>query len=415
MALTAAAPRLGLRANLPQFLLLVAVNALVGGALGQERAVLPLVATEEFGIASYTAALTFVLAFGVSKALTNYVAGHLADQFGRRPVLLAGWVVALPVPLLIMVAPEWWLVVAANVLLGVSQGLTWSMTVTMKVDLVGPARRGLALGLNEAAGYVSVAGTALLTGYLAAEHGLRPWPFAVGLAYAALGLILSTVVRETHGHARHEAGPEQVPSLGSRAVFAETTFRNPRLGSACQAGLVNNLNDALAWGVLPLLFAASGLSLTRVGLLLALYPAVWGLGQIATGALADRLPHAPLIVVGMLVQAGALAVIAVGDSFAVWATASVVLGVGTALVYPTLLAVISDVAHPTWRARALGVYRLWRDLGFAVGALVAGLVADAAGLSAAVMAVAVLTALSGVHAARYLPDRAPRRPTTLTR
>jgi MFS family permease len=401
------AMRLGMRENAAQFALLVAVNALVGGMLGQERTVLPLLASRTFHLTAYTAALTFILAFGVAKALTNYLAGTWSDRFGRKPVLVAGWVVAVPVPLLLIWAPTWGWVVAANVLLGVSQGLTWSTTVIMKIDLVGPARRGLAMGFNEAAGYGAVAVTALATGYLAASYGLRPEPFYLGIAYAALGLGLSTLaVRETRDYARLEAGIHAARPDGRHdhlhgdltdgQVFAQTSLREPALSSASQAGLVNNLNDGLAWGLFPVLFAAAGLSVTRIGMLAALYPAVWGLGQLVTGAWSDRVGRKPLIVAGMLIQAAALALVAWADTFALWAVAAVLLGAGTALVYPTLLAAVGDVAHPAWRARAVGVYRLWRDAGFAVGALLAGVLADAYGIRAAVWGVAGLTAASGV-------------------
>ena len=398
---------LGLRANAAQFTLLVAVNALVGGMLGQERTVLPLLAEREFHLTGYTAALTFILAFGVAKAITNYLAGTWSDRYGRKPVLVAGWLVALPVPVLLIVAPTWWWVVAANVLLGISQGLTWSTTVIMKIDLVGPSRRGLAMGLNEASGYGAVALTALATGYLAARYGLRPAPFYLGLAYAGLGLGLSTLaVRETRGHANLDAARHVVradgrhdhlhDALTDRQVFVQTSFREPALSSASQAGLVNNLNDGLAWGLFPVLFVAGGLSVARIGVLAALYPAVWGLGQLVTGALSDRWGRKWLIVSGMWVQAVGLALVAVGDTFALWAFAAVLLGAGTAMVYPTLLASIGDVAHPAWRARSVGVYRLWRDGGFAVGALLAGVIADVFGVRAAIWSVAALTAASGV-------------------
>jgi MFS family permease len=395
--LHAANPILGLRANAAQFALLVAVNALVGGMLGQERTVLPLLATDMFGLDSYTAALTYILAFGLAKAGTNYLAGTWSERYGRKPVLVAGWLVAVPVPLLLIWAPDWWIVVAANVLLGISQGLTWSTTVIMKIDLVGPRSRGLAMGLNESAGYLAVALTALLTGNIAAHAGLRPEPFLVGVAYAGLGLGLSTLaVRETRSHADHEAAILADSSdLTDREVFVRTSFREPALSSASQAGLVNNLNDGLAWGLFPVLFTTAGLTLGQTGILVALYPAVWGLGQLATGALSDRWGRKHLITAGMLLQAAALAVIATSDTFDRWAIASVALGAGTAMVYPTLLASIGDVAHPSWRARAVGVYRLWRDLGFAVGALLTGILADAFGIRQAIWAVAALTAASG--------------------
>ena len=385
----------------------MAVNGLVGGMLGQERTVVPLMASQVFGLPSYAAALTFILAFGVAKAATNYLAGTWSDRFGRRPVLIGGWMVAVPVPLLLIWAPSWGWVVAANVLLGVSQGLTWSTTVVMKIDLVGPARRGLAMGLNESSGYLAVAVTALVTGYLAQAHGLRPAPFLLGLAYAALGLGVSVLfVRETRDHARLEAA-RHVPrddgrhdhlhgDLTDRQVFAQTSFREPALSAASQAGLVNNLNDGLAWGLFPVLFASAGLSLARIGVLAALYPAVWGLGQLATGALSDRWGRKWLIAGGMGLQGLALALVATGTGFTGWSVAAALLGLGTAMVYPTLLAAIGDVAHPAWRARSVGVYRLWRDLGFAVGALLAGLLADAFGLRSAIWVIAALTLASGL-------------------
>jgi MFS family permease len=405
--------RLGLRVNLAQFALLVAVNALVGAMLGQERTVLPLLAEQEFQLDAYTAGMTYILAFGVAKAATNYLAGSCSDRYGRKPVLVAGWLVAVPVPLLLIWAPSWWWVIAANVLLGVSQGLTWSTTVIMKIDLVGPARRGLAMGLNEAAGYGALAATALATGYLAAQYGLRPEPFYLGVAFAALGLGLSTLfVRETRGHAEAEARAHVArddgrhdhlhAELTQRQVFLQTSFREPALSSACQAGMVNNLNDGLAWGIFPLLFASAGLSVGRIGVLAALYPAVWGLGQLFTGALSDRVGRKSLIVAGMLTQAVALGIVAAGEGFALWAFAAVLLGAGTAMVYPTLLAAIGDVAHPAWRARSVGIYRLWRDGGFAVGAVLSGVVADLWGVQAAVWTVAALTAASGVLVAQRM-------------
>ena len=408
--MTAPPPRLGLRANLAQFSLLVAVSALVGGMAGQERTVLPLLADRVFHLEAYTAALTFVLAFGAVKAITNYFAGTLSDRIGRKPVLVAGWAIGLPVPLLIIWAPSWGWIIAANVLLGVNQGLTWSTTVIMKIDLAGPERRGLAMGLNEAAGYAAVAVTALATGYLAAHYGLRPEPFLLGVAYAALGLGLSTVfVRETHGHARHEAAGHEAVTTGltNAEVFALTTYREPALSAVSQAGMVNNLNDGLAWGLLPIYFAHHDLSVGRIGVLAALYPGIWGLGQLVTGALSDRIGRKGLIVGGMWIQAAAIGVIAAASSFTPWAIAAVLLGVGTAMVYPTLLAAIGDVAHPTWRASAVGVYRLWRDSGFAIGAVLAGVVADIFSLSTAIWVVAVLTAASGLVVALRMYETHP--------
>jgi len=409
--------RLGLRANLAQFSLLVAVNALVGGTLGQERTVVPLLAEKTFHLAAFTSALTFILAFGAVKAATNFFAGTLSDRYGRKPVLVAGWLAAVPIPVLLIWAPSWGWVIAANVLLGVNQGLTWSTTVIMKIDLIGPARRGLAMGLNEAAGYGALALTALATGYLAAAYGLRPAPFLLGAAYIALGLGLSVAaVRETRGYARHEgaghiaAGDHLGGHLTTGQVALLTSFREKALSAACQAGLVNNLNDGLAWGLFPILFARHGLTVSQIGVLAALYPAVWGAGQLGTGALSDMIGRKWLIAAGMLVQAAALALTALGATFATWAVAAVLLGLGTAMVYPTLLAAIGDVAHPLWRARSVGVYRLWRDGGFAVGALLAGAIACACGIRAAIWTVAALTAASGlVVAVRMYETRNPAR------
>ncbi len=412
------AVRLGLRANLAQFLLLVAVNALVGATLGQERTVVPLLAEQVFHLTDLTAALTFIVAFGSVKAVTNFFAGTLSDRFGRKPVLLAGWLVALPVPALLIWAPNWWWVVGANALLGLNQGLTWSTTVVMKIDLVGPERRGLAMGLNEASGYGALALTALLTGWLAATYGLRPAPFLFGAAVIALGLGLSGLaVRETHGHAKHEAAGHVTTNqqlhgqLSTRQVAVLTSFKEKALSAASQAGMVNNLNDGLAWGVFPILFASHGLSVARIGALAAIYPAFWGAGQLVTGALSDRLGRKWLIASGMWVQAGALALYALGSTFGTWALAAMLLGTGTAMVYPTLLAAIGDVAHPAWRARSVGVYRLWRDGGFAVGALLAGILADAYGILSAIWVIAALTGASGLVVAVRMYET-HRRPAT---
>src|SRR5574338_110104 len=407
---TAAAPiRLGLRENLGQFSLLVLVNAFVGAMVGLERSILPAIAEGEFHIAARTAILSFIVVFGVTNALTNYFAGRLSARYGRKHVLVAGWLVALPVPLMLMWAPDWNWVVTANVLLGVSQGLTWSTTVIMKIDLVGPKQRGLAMGLNEFAGYFAVAGSALATGWIAAAYGLRPQPFYLGVAYAAAGLLLSWLaVRETRQHVAQELKEHRPATAAERLspgeIFRRTSFTDRNLSSVSQAGLVNNLNDGMAWGLFPLVFAAAGMSLAQIGLLAAIYPAVWGVTQIFTGALSDRIGRKGLIVWGMTIQAGGIALAAVTSSFRVFGLAAVLLGVGTAMVYPTLLAAIGDVAHPSWRASAVGVYRLWRDLGYAIGALLAGLTADALGLPAAMWLVAAVTLVSGLVVALRMSE-----------
>ena len=423
--MTAVAPRpraiaLGLRANLAQFSLLVGVNALVGGMLGQERTVLPLLATQVFHLTAVTAALTFIVAFGATKALTNFAAGPLSDRFGRKPILAAGWLAALPVPLLLIWAPSWGWVILANVLLGINQGLAWSMTVNMKIDLVGPVRRGLAMGLNEAAGYGALALTAYLTGFVAQHAGLRPQPFFFGLAYAGLGLGLSVLlVSETRGHARFEGAAgqrnSQQPALTMRRVFVDTSFNERALSASCAAGLTNNLNDGMAWGLFPLYFARHGLSLTGIGVIVALYPLVWGVGQLGTGALSDRIGRKGLIAGGLVVQAGSLALIAIGQGFAIWALGAIGLGIGTAMAYPTLLAAIGDVAHPAWRASAVGVYRLWRDTGFVVGALLSGVIADLFGLAAAIWVVAGITAVGAVIVAVRMYETHPRSRATANR
>lgn len=407
-------PALGLRENWQQFALLVLVNAFVGAMVGLERSVLPLIGEREFGLASRSAALSFVATFGVVKALTNLLAGRLGDRHGRKHVLVAGWLFALPVPFLVMWAPTWGWIVFANVLLGINQGLTWSTAVIMKIDLVGPRQRGLAMGFNEFAGYVAVALTALATGIIAHRYGLRPEPFYLGIAFAAAGLALSVLlVRDTTAHAHAEArihdGGRAAGTPGGaapplRELLARGTWRDPALASASQAGLVNNLNDGLAWGLFPLFFAAAGLSLRDIGVLAFVYPATWGVAQLWTGALSDRWGRKWLIAGGMLLQAAALAAMTVWQGFVPWSAAGIALGLGTAMVYPTLLASIGDVAHPSWRGSAVGVYRLWRDLGYAVGAILAGLLADRFGMSAAIGSVAALTAASGVLVALRMPE-----------
>ena len=391
--------QLGIIENWPQFSLLVLVNAFVGGMVGIERSILPLLAQEEFGLAQRTAILSFIAVFGLTKAAANYFAGRLGDRWGRKPVLVAGWLIAAPVPFLLIWAPTWAWVIVANVFLGISQGLTWSMAVIMKIDLAGPRNRGLAMGLNEFAGYGAVAIAAWATGYIAAQYGLRPQPFYLGIVFLAFGLVLSAfAIKDTHGHAAHEALSSAHPTeaLTHSEIFRLTTWKDKNLSSATQAGLVNNLNDGLAWGLFPLIFASAGLGLKAIGILAGLYPAVWGVTQLITGGLSDRLGRKWLIAGGMWTQAAGIVAIALWWTYAGFAFGAVLLGVGTAMVYPTLLAAIGDVAHPAWRASAVGVYRLWRDFGYALGALIAGLVADLFGLSDAALVVAGLTFASGL-------------------
>jgi MFS family permease len=408
-------PQLGLRENWAQFTLLVLVNAFVGGMVGIERAVLPLLAESEFGLASKTAILSFIASFGIVKAFANLFAGRLSDRLGRKGVLIVGWIIGLPVPLIIMFAPTWEWVVFANVLLGINQGLCWSTTVIMKIDLIGPARRGLAMGLNEAAGYLAVSLAALSAGYLGATYALRPQPFLLGLVFAVAGLLLSLLfVRESRGHAAVEARKHQATSATSEQpsfgqILLLTSWKDRALFAVSQAGLVNNLNDGMAWGLFPLYFALAGLSLGEVSLLAAIYPAVWGLAQLGTGALSDHLGRKHMITAGMLVQAGGIFLIMLTHGFWLWAGGAALLGLGTALVYPTLLAAIGDVAHPAWRASAVGVYRLWRDSGYAVGALLAGVLADTLGLSWAIGTVGGLTMLSGIVVALVMYETLPTR------
>jgi MFS family permease len=410
---------LGLGVNLGQFSLLVLVNAFVGGMVGLERTVLPLIAEQEFGLASKSAILSFIVSFGIVKALTNLFAGRYSDLIGRKRLLVAGWLFGLPAPAMIMWAPSWSWITIANVLLGINQGLCWSTTVIMKIDLVGPKRRGLAMGLNEFAGYGALALAALASGYLAAVYGLRPVPFYMGTTFALCGLILSSIlVRDTTGHS-HQEGLDRAADGGSRTlrdVFAETSFRNSTLFACNQAGLINNLNDGMAWGLFPLLFASFGLDVGHIGALAATYPAVWSLSQLVTGAVSDRWGRKWMIVSGMWVQALGIWLIVwapqlaqrVESNYPVWVTGVVMLGLGTAMVYPTLLAAIGDVVHPAWRASAVGVYRFWRDLGYAVGALLSGVIADLFGIPQAIAVIGALTALSGIVVAVRMRETSAR-------
>jgi MFS family permease len=393
--------RLGLRANARQFGLLVAVNALVGAMVGLERSVLPLVGKQDFGLSSATAILAFVVAFGAAKALTNLAAGDLAERFGRKRVLVAGWLVVLPVPLLIGLAPSWWFIVAANLLLGVNQGLAWSMTVVMKIDLAGPRRRGLALGLNEAAGYLGVAATAFVTGALAATYAPLTIVWAGAATIAVAGLLISVyAIRDTGAHVLLEQAAHPNAAAADRGLcdaFTRASLHDPVLRACSQAGLVNNLNDALAWGIAPLYLAARGASVQQIAIVAAVYPLVWGAGQLLTGWLSDHTGRKPLISAGMLVQAAALGLLVAGNgAFTASLIAAALLGVGTAMVYPTLIAAVSDASQPRDRARVVGVYRFWRDFGFVLGALIAGIAADASSPRTAIVIVALLTAASGL-------------------
>jgi MFS family permease len=410
---------LGLRANWRQFWLLVLVNAFVGAMVGLERTVLPLIGEREFGLASRSAVLSFIATFGVVKALTNLAAGRLGDRFGRKRVLLAGWLFGVPVPFLVIWAPTWEWIIAANVLLGVNQGLAWSTTVVMKIDLVGPERRGFAMGLNEFAGYLALALAALGSGLIAERFGLRPEPFYLGIAFVALGLGVSAAfVRDTSAHVRHEAATHE--RLGARApaggghprlrdLLVASAWRDRALFGACQAGLVNNLNDGLAWGLFPLFFAMAGVPLGTIGLLVFIYPATWGVTQLWTGGLSDRLGRKWLIASGMTVQSVALVAMTRVTGTPAWIACGIALGVGTAMVYPTLLAAIGDIAHPSWRGSAIGVYRLWRDSGYAIGALIAGALADTFGIGASIAAIGILTLASGVVVAIRMPETLARR------
>ncbi len=416
---------LGLRANWQQFWLLVVVNAFVGAMVGQERTIVPLIADKDFGLASSTVVLSFLVSFGIVKALANLLAGRLSDRIGRKRILVAGWLAGLPVPFLLILAPSWGWVVFANVLLGINQGLCWSTTVIMKIDLVGPKQRGLAMGLNEFSGYTAVSISAFLTGYLASAYGLRPVPFYPGIAFALLGLFLSLLfVRETRGHSQHEsqlrathypadpAGRGEIRNT-SAPSFAQilllTSWRDRALFAASQAGLVNNLNDGLVWGLIPIFLTSAGLPLDQVAVITAIYPGMWGVTQMFTGALSDRWGRKWMIAAGMWVQACGIVLFVVARGFLPWLSAAVLIGLGTALVYPTLLAAIGDVAHPDWRATAVGVYRLWRDGGYAIGALASGLLADVWGIPIAIAAVAGLTFLSGVIVASVMYETLPAR------
>lgn len=387
--------RLGLLKNKRQFILLIIINAFVGGMVGLERSILPQIAESEFHIAAKSAILSFIVAFGIAKAATNYVTGTLADKIGRKKLLVFGWLLALPVPFLLMLAPNWSWIVAANILLGISQGFTWSTTVIMKIDLVGEKQRGFAMGLNEFAGYVAVAVVAFFTGWIADQYGLRPYPFYIGIGIAVTGLLSSVLlVRDTRHHVNLESGISNTPRL--KNIFWDTTWRHKSLGSITQAGLVNNLNDGMMWGLFPILLASKGFSLKEIGIIAALYPAVWGITQVFTGRLADRFCKRDMLMSGMLLQGLALLSITLASTVGQFVGVAVVLGIGTALVYPTFLAAIAGNTHPADRPKSLGIFRFWRDLGYAIGAILTGIIADSIGIYASIIFIGVLTMVSGV-------------------
>lgn len=387
--------QLGLKENWKQFTLLVIINAFVGGMVGLERSILPQIAEVEFAIAAKTAILSFIVVFGIVKAISNYFAGAFANKIGRKNLLVIGWIFGLPVPLMLMYAPSWDWIVAANVLLGINQGLAWSSTVVMKIDLVGEKQRGFAMGLNEFAGYLAVALVAFLTGYIAAEYGLRPYPFILGIALAVLGLLGSIFfIKDTRKHVAAENSFSDMPML--KNIFWETTWKHPNLGAVTQAGLVNNLNDGMAWGIFPILLASKGFSLEAIGVVTAIYPAVWGFGQLFTGKMADLYNKKYLLFSGMFLQAIALGFFLFADSLTHYIILSAILGWGTAMVYPTFLATVAENTHPKNRANSVGVFRLWRDMGYAIGAILTGLIADAMGLEASILTIAFLTLASAM-------------------
>ncbi len=416
MSASIATPTLGLKENWLQFSLLVVVNAFVGAMIGLERTILPQIAEKEFGLAAKSAILSFIVVFGFTKAFTNYFAGRWSDRWGRKNLLVIGWLFAAPVPFVLMWAPSWTWILVANVFLGISQGLTWSTTVIMKIDLVGSAKRGLAMGLNEFAGYFAVAASALATGYIATHYGLRPEPFYLGVVYITLGLTISLLlVRETKEFVDLEikindtATNDIASNLSQKDIFLKTTINDKDLSSITQAGFTNNLNDGMAWGLFPIFFASHGLELEKIGWLAAIYPATWGLFQLWTGHLSDSWGRKGLIVWGMWVQALGIFCTMISTSFIGFATGGILLGVGTAMVYPTLLAGIGDVAHPRWRASSVGIYRLWRDLGYAIGAIISGIVADFFGVHAAIGLIGALTFLSGVIVAKRMKETHTKR------
>jgi MFS family permease len=386
---------LGLKENWKQFALLVIVNGFVGGMVGMERSILPQIAEKEFAIAAKTAILSFIIVFGIVKAITNYYTGALANRFGRKNLLVAGWIIGIPIPFMLMFAPSWGWIIAANVLLGINQGLTWSSTVVMKIDLVGEKQRGFAMGLNEFAGYISVALVAFLTGWIASEYGIRPYPFYTGIVLVALGLLSSIfLVKDTKHHVAKETTTNTIPKL--QHIFWDTTWKNKNLGSVTQAGLINNLNDGMAWGIFPILLATKGFTIGEIGIVTAIYPAVWGIGQLFTGKMADRFCKKDMLYAGMLIQAIALIALVWANSMLHYVLLSSVLGWGTAMVYPTFLATVAENTNPQDRAKSIGIFRLWRDLGYAIGAILTGIIADLVSINAAIIFIGLLTLASAL-------------------
>ncbi|MEO6253433.1 MAG: MFS transporter [Ferruginibacter sp.] len=387
--------KLGLKENWKQFALLVIVNGFVGGMVGIERSILPQIAEQEFAIAAKTAILSFIIIFGIVKALTNYYTGALANRFGRKKLLVAGWIIGIPIPFMLMFAPSWGWIIAANALLGINQGLTWSSTVVMKIDLVGEKQRGFAMGLNEFAGYISVALVAFLTGWIASEYGIRPYPFYTGIVLVVLGLLSSIfLVKDTKHHVAEETTTNTIPKL--KNIFWDTTWKNKNLGSVTQAGLINNLNDGMAWGIFPILLATKGFTIGEIGIVTAIYPAVWGLGQLFTGKMADKFCKKDMLYTGMFIQAIALIALVWANSMLHYVILSSILGWGTAMVYPTFLATVAENTNPQDRAKSIGIFRLWRDLGYAIGAILTGIIADLISINAAIIFIGLLTLVSAL-------------------
>lgn len=386
---------LGLLRNWQQFTLLVIINAFVGGMVGLERSILPQIAQVDFSLAAKTAILSFIIVFGFTKALTNYFTGVLANRFGRKKLLVAGWLIALPIPFMLIYAPNWSWIVLANILLGINQGLTWSSTVVMKIDLVGDRNRGFAMGINESAGYLAVGAVAFLTGWIASEYGLRPYPFYLGFVFAGLGLIMSWLfVKDTVHHVTKESDTSTVRKL--KNIFWETSWKDNNLGSISQAGLINNLNDGMVWGLFPILLSTKGFDLPQIAVIVAIYPVVWGIGQLFTGKMADHFNKKNMLFWGMLLQGITLLLMVFAHTYIHYITLSVLLGMGTAIVYPTFLAGMADYTHPQQRAASIGVFRLWRDSGYAFGAILTGIIADTMGILPSVGAIAVLTIISAL-------------------